>query len=469
MTISGTTTGLREPRGRRFAPPLAISVKTRRWPPPQVGTLLVAMILPWAFSIGSLALSAYRVVLLALIVPTAVYWLAGRAGKIRAVDILLCLFCIWSTVAVAVVHGADQALQPSGILIIETLGPYLVARCFIRSAEDFRAMVRLLAVLVVAMLPLALAEAVTGQRLILHLFRMLLPTIADGSAAPRWGLTRVQGPFEHPILFGVFCGSATAMTYLVLGQGVGLFRRWAMTAAVVATGLLSLSSGPIVAILAQLGLLAWNDVLGRVKARWRILWVLAIAVYVVLDIASNQPVFQLLTRYAFDPWTAYYRLLIFQFGWASVMAHPLFGTGFNEWLHPAWMTSSIDMFWIVPAVRYGLPAALLFMLAFLLAVAGVAFRSGRTPEASLCCTAYLITMTGFFLVGWTVHFWMATYVLFMFLLGSGMWLLEPAPAAAAEGEPVRAGRAPAVRRPVPQRRRIPGPAVRVARLTRKGI
>jgi O-antigen ligase len=328
-------------------------------------------------------------------------------------------------------------------------------------------MVRLLVVLVVAMLPLALAEAVTGQRVMLHLFRMLLPTIADGSAAPRWGLTRVQGPFEHPILFGVFCGSATALTYLVLGQGVGVIRRWAMTAAIVVTALLSLSSGPIVAILVQLGLLAWNDVLGRVKARWRILWVLAIIAYLVLEVASNQPVFQLLTRFAFDPWTAYYRLLIFQFGWASVMAHPLFGTGFNEWLHPLWMTSSIDMFWLVPALRYGLPGALLFMLAFFLAVGGVAFRSGRSPQASLCCTAYLITMTGFFLVGWTVHFWMATYVLFMFLLGSGMWLLEPELPAATDVERASAGRVRTVGRAVPQRRQFPAPAARAARVTRK--
>ena len=33
-------------------------------------------------------------------------------------------------------------------------------------------------------------------------------------------------------------------------------------------------------------------------------------------------------------------------------------------------------------------------------------------------------MTAFFMVGWTVHFWGATYVLFLFLLGSGVWILD---------------------------------------------
>ena len=33
-------------------------------------------------------------------------------------------------------------------------------------------------------------------------------------------------------------------------------------------------------------------------------------------------------------------------------------------------------------------------------------------------------MTAFFLVGWTVHFWDAAYVLFLFLMGSGVWMLD---------------------------------------------
>ena len=36
-------------------------------------------------------------------------------------------------------------------------------------------------------------------------------------------------------------------------------------------------------------------------------------------------------------------------------------------------------------------------------------------------------MTAFFVVAWTVHFWNATYVLFMFLMGSGVWMLDVKP------------------------------------------
>ncbi len=44
-------------------------------------------------------------------------------------------------------------------------------------------------------------------------------------------------------------------------------------------------------------------------------------------------------------------------------------------------------------------------------------------------TAFLIAVTSFFLVGWTVHFWDAANVvfLFLFLLGGGVLMLDVNP------------------------------------------
>jgi hypothetical protein len=33
-------------------------------------------------------------------------------------------------------------------------------------------------------------------------------------------------------------------------------------------------------------------------------------------------------------------------------------------------------------------------------------------------------MVGLFLAGWTVHYWKSIYVMFIFLLGSGAWILD---------------------------------------------
>lgn len=402
----------------------AAGAMARTWPALPVTVFLVSLVTPLVLSVGSLAVSSYRLVLLALAVPCLISWMSGKAGPIRAVDILLGLFCLWCAIAITVVHGPEAAIEPAGMLTIETFIAYLMARCYVRSREDMIAVARVLFILIAVLFPLAIWETVTGQKATLQLVRMVMPTIADSYTDPRWGLSRVQGPFEHPILFGVFCGAAAALTYLVLGQQLGRSQRYAATAIVAMTSMLSLSSGPLLALVAQLALLAWNGLLGPIAARWRILWVAGALVYAVVELITDQSVAQIVTRYAFDPWTAFYRLLIFEHGWASIMAHPLFGTGFNEWVRPSWMSASIDMFWLVPGVRHGLPAAILILLAFFTAAASVGFKSYQDQRLVMCRTAYLITLTGFFLAGWAVHFWMATYVLFMFLLGSGMWLLD---------------------------------------------
>ena len=88
------------------------------------------------------------------------------------------------------------------------------------------------------------------------------------------------------------------------------------------------------------------------------------------------------------------------------------------------MTTSVDMFWLLNTMRYGLPAGLLLALSFFAVFLGVSFRKGLDERLLAYRTAYLIVMMAFFLVGWTVHFWGAAYIWFIFLLGSGVWLLD---------------------------------------------
>ena len=120
-------------------------------------------------------------------------------------------------------------------------------------------------------------------------------------------------------------------------------------------------------------------------------------------------------------------MLIWDYGSASVLNHPLFGVGLNDWERPGWMPASIDNFWLFLAVRYGLPAPFLLLLAFLSIFLAVGFKKGLDDKITAYRTAFLITMTAFFLVGWTVHFWDAAYVLFLFLMGSGVWMLDVRP------------------------------------------
>ncbi len=245
---------------------------------------LVGLVIPWVIMIGPLRLSVYRLVLLATTIPCLVIWARGGAGRVRVADLAMLAFCAWGTVCLMVNHGVSDGIQPSGILFIESAGPYFMARCFIRNERQFEAMVRLLFWVILAMLPLGLVELLTGYKATLRLFDLVMPSVDETLMDVRWGLRRVQGPFEHPILFGVFCGGILAMTLLVLGYKKKGLRRWGRAALVGATSLLSLSSGPMSAIVVQILLLGWNWALGAVEARWKILWALVIGLYISISV-----------------------------------------------------------------------------------------------------------------------------------------------------------------------------------------
>ncbi len=428
------------PLGVRLDPTKSVVVTSKglRWP---VFLFLVVLFLPWIFNVGSLALSPYRLVLLGTFVPCVFAWLTGKAGRVRVSDILIILYCVWATISLSANHGFGNSVQTAGILFIETFGPYLMARCYIRSVASFREMIRLLYRMVAILLPFAIFEAFSGRDIILELFSSVLPTHVVAITDPRWGLRRAQTVFEHPILHGVVCGSFLAMVHTVLGDRQSLSKRWLMTGIVGATAFLSFSSGPITALAAQGMLLGWNWLLQQNKSRWKLLWAMVFAGYVLVSLMSNQTVPEFfITHFAFDQLSAGYRVLIWNFGTQSVLNHPIFGVGLGEWDRPLWMPPSIDMFWLAHAVFYGLPGGILMLAAFLCAIFKAGFLNGLDEETSRYKTAYVIAMTGLFLVGWTVHFWNTTYVLAMFLLGSGVFFSE----LSAEPDTVSS------RRPLPQ-------------------
>lgn len=322
-------------------------------------------------------------------------------------------------------HGTDAALQPAGTTIIETAGAYLFGRCFIRNADQFKAMSRLLFWIIVLIFPFAVIETATNTNVSMDFFSKFFPTHVVAENIPRWGLRRVQSVFEHPILFGVSCGAILALVHIVVCEDRATAQRWRATSIVFVTAALSLSSGPMTALFVQIFILIWDQILKNNPMRWRLLWALLLVMYVVISLGSNQSVPEfLLTHFTFDQASAYYRILIWHFGAGSALNHPYFGVGFNRWDRPDWMPGSIDMFWLYHAILFGIPAGVLMISVFFLTVLPIGFKCGLEPRHVAFRTAYLAVMSGYFLVGWTVHFWNATYVLFLFLLGSGSWLLD---------------------------------------------
>lgn len=388
---------------------------------------IIGLIIPLFVYVGPIRLSVYRVVLLAAFFPVLFYWLSGRAGRIRLPDICVVVICLWSSVSMVIKDGGVGAsIEAIGILWVETLGAYLLARCYIRTPEAFFAITRLLFWIGLLLLPFALHELYAGPSPLLTLFGKIGPTYSENGNPGRLGLERVQGPFVHPIHFGVFFGALVGMFYYVLGCGQSWISREGRTGLAGFLCFASLSSGPLVAVMSQLIFLLWDGIMKSVRSRWYIFFGLSLLAFIVVDIISNRTPFHVLISYlAFNEHTAYNRIRVWNFGTANIWANPLFGIGLTgDWVRPYWMSSSADMFWIVPAMRHGIVVWIGYLGLFFSAFLSVIYRQKLSKRVQRYRMGYICTMTGLFVVGWTVHFWDALFVFFIFLLASGLWMLD---------------------------------------------
>lgn len=406
-----------------------------------VFVFLVSLVFPLFFSIGPLSLSVYRALLLLALIPCLFRWISGGAGPIRLADICIIFIGIWGALSWAILHGTAAFIESGGIHIVETLGAYFLGRCFIRGPEAFRRMAVLLFWIIIGLLPFLFYEVLTGRSLILALIERIGPTFRDADAGSRLGLERAQGPFQHPILLGVFCGASVSLAYYVVSYGQRRIVRAFHTLSVIGAAFCSLSSGPLAGIAVQLIMIGWDRTFQKSRNRWSWLGGLFGLGYVVVDIISTRsPLIVLMSYLAFNPQTARGRILVFEWGFKDVMKHPLFGNVLGDWDRPAQLTESVDMFWMQRTMAHGLPMGALYLLTFFLIFIAVARREVSDPRIRDYRMGYLGSILGMFIAGWAVHFWNAPYVLFMFFIGSGVWFLdhkETPPAPAPSSQPMQ--------------------------------
>lgn len=390
---------------------------------PLIAIFIFSLAVPIVFHLGSLRLSPYRLLLIITFIPCLMAWLSQSMGRIRLPDIFMLLAATWGAVALVTQDGIDSGLQSAGIFVIETFGTFLFARRYIRDIFAFRRMVGCLVLMVLFLLPFAVYENVTGSPILIELFGKVFSVHGIVDSEPRLGLRRAQGPFDHFILFGVVCSSAFALSFYVFGAKRAQGRLASVLVAMAAFS--SLSSGALLSLVVQTMLIVWDKIMVSVARRWAILATIIIIAYFVVDLTSNRTPFEVFISYlTFNADTSYMRVHIWNYGTQAVMQHPIFGIGLNDWERPAWLGGSIDNFWLVNAVRYGIPGFLFMAAGFLSVCFGLGRLRNLPFQVAQCRKALIITLCGLAFASCTVHLWNAPYVLFIFLLGSGMWMFD---------------------------------------------
>lgn len=397
--------------------------------------VVLVLVLPIEFKIGPLAMSPIRVLLLITIIPTTVRLFLGRYGKTYPIDYLLVLHGLWSIICIGV-NNPNRVVENAGAYVLEFLGAYVLARALIRSPEDFYRLIRAIVFFTVLSLPFAVIESQTDVAPIIQLIDSIpgLDSAFQVDMPQRMGLFRSQVVFAHPIHYGLFSVAVLSLTWIGMKGVMSGAKRHLSVLAIFAAVFFSLSSGALLPAAMQGGLIMWNYVFRNAARRWLILVGLCVMAYITVDLLSNRTPFRVFLSYAtFSPQSGFYRALILEWGLVNVWNNPVFGLGLRNWIRPWFMHSgSIDNYWLVMAIRYGIPGFLLIAFAYLDAM----FRIGRrklTPgsRTSNLRLAWMLTFIGLSFTLTTVHIWDAVFTYVFLLLGAGMWIAGATDAPAA--------------------------------------
>ena len=280
---------------------------------------------------------------------------------------------------------------------------------------------------VVLSLPFAIYESWTSYTTIPRWLATIsgVTSHSDVHHPPRLGLYRTQFVFAHPIHYGLFCALTFSLVFVGLTGIWGWLRRYFVSAIILICVVLSVSSGPILATGTAIGLILWGVTMKWTGRRWQILgWIVGIG-YMIAEVASNRvAIYAIVERLALSPGTAFFRRLQFEFGVRQIERTPVFGVGFHEFPLPWWFnTTSIDNFWLLLALQFGLPALLLAAGAFIAAMIMVGRNdfSGR-PDLQPLRLGWMVSMIAVSLALATVALWGEMYSIILFLLGGGMWM-----------------------------------------------
>ncbi len=418
---------------------------------------ILAVMIPIAFSLGPLFMTGLRAVLLVVSVPLFFMLLSGRFGKLVIPDVLFLAHLVWMAIAIGMT-SPDMMVTNIGSAGMEFYGGYLVGRATIRTPGQFVALCRFVMIAVLCTLPLAIHEALTGRSIVIEMIRSTgLGSVKIAKAGERMGFDRAQVVFAHPIHYGLFASTAFALTFLGLKNILSSATRYIAAFGIGMCVFFSLSSGPLMAMVIQLGLIVWAAMFAGVERRWLMLTGFAVFCYVVVDLLSNRTPIEVFFSYAtFSAHNAYWRGIIFTWGMknifgdaeAGIPSAMMFGIGFNDWVRPSFMNSgSIDNFWLLIGVRYGAVAVLLLMVGFFVGMWKVGQRDlGREGELFQLRRTWMILFMGYAFALATVHVWTSIYSFVFFMYGAGMWLLSVTPQdEAATPDPATLPPAPASR------------------------
>lgn len=366
-------------------------------------------------NIAGSAMPPYRFIL----IPAALYvfWQFLR-GRIRFAwpDLAIIAATAWICLAMFITSSTEEAITASVAHIVDIALAYFFARGAFKTLRDLRMFLLLMLPGIFTFGVILLLEAITHTHIIQRAFSAVTGRSVEYNSAPRFGLMRAQGSFPHPILAGIFFTSFFPLYWL---SGLKVWPRLAGSLGAICS-FATVSSATLLGLTASFGLLGYNWLTKKITfVTWSIFVFLAGMFTFVAETATGSGTFGLFVRFAsLNSVSAYNRILIWRYGTDNVAANPWFGIGYADWQRPVWMSSSMDNYWLIMAVRFGAPASILIGVATVLAIIMMMRKTlTANPVDAELQKGVIISIAVFALGMISVSLWLAAHVWYFVLLG----------------------------------------------------
>jgi hypothetical protein len=352
---------------------------------------------------------------IALLLLPALLSLFKPARRLVTSDVFAFLTSVWMIGS----RIPDDGLNPSAVAsVIEFFGGYLVGRAFFYGPHALKHFLQIFKVTTFIVIMIAVLDQLFQQNVAETAVAMILQTPWK-PVQYRFGIVRAASTIEMAELFGTFCCVA-ASVFLFLENNKSA--RYCWTGFSFFGCLLALSSGPLLVFVIIIAFYAYDQLFQRYATRWKIINGIFLSFISIVFITANHPLSWVVSHMTLDPETGYFRIYVFDYVSEQISLSPLIGFGFSAIGNDEFLsTTTVDNVWLVCAARYGVPMIILFLLTNLATVVGTAFRSRDRsvvdPFMTRAATGLTQILMTFMLVGITVHFWNAMWMLWAVCIG----------------------------------------------------
>ncbi len=378
------------------------------------GILLIPAGLDIHLSGDGLKFTPGRAIITLLLLPSLSI-LARSSRHVIASDLFVFLTAVWMVGSRIPDDGLNQSAVAS---TLELFGGYFVGRAYFYGPLALTAFLRIFKIVISLVIMIAVLDPLFGENVAQTLVASLVHTPGGVPNQDRFGIIRAASTIEIAELYGTVCCVAGSIFLFMETRREAKFF-WAGFAFFGC--ILSLSSGPLLAFMVVILFFLCDHLLQGYAWRWKLVAAMLTVFLLSVFALSNRPVSWLVAHMTLDPSTAYFRLYVFDYMLQQVKLSPLVGYGFGSVGHDEFLsTTTVDCVWLVNAARYGVPMVGLFLCANLMTFISFSSKdrsNGVDEFMTKAATGFTQTIVTFMLVGITVHFWNATWMLWAVCLG----------------------------------------------------